>query len=96
MKHLLTFTAALMIFVISGCGAAPAKKASTPVIEANTPAGEKTTESKQATITKEEFAMIEMARLTLKSTKLLGVSGELVVEAGTKREKHQQTISRDS
>ncbi|MDO3677061.1 hypothetical protein [Paenibacillus ehimensis] len=30
---------------------------------------------------------MKMARLTLKSTKLLGVSGELVAEAGTKGEK---------
>ncbi|WP_253947833.1 hypothetical protein [Paenibacillus ehimensis] len=30
---------------------------------------------------------MKMARLTMKSTKLLGVSGELVAEAGTKGEK---------
>ncbi|MCP1307213.1 DUF3862 domain-containing protein [Paenibacillus tyrfis] len=101
MKHLLTFTAALMIVVISGCGAAPAKEAntpaketssttkeaSTPAKEAGAPAGEKKTESKQATITKEEFDKIENGQTYEEVSKIIGGPGELVAEAGTKGEK---------
>ncbi|PUA38649.1 hypothetical protein C8Z91_13685 [Paenibacillus elgii] len=70
MKHLLTFTAAFMTIVISGCEAAPAKEASTPAKEASALHEKRRRSRSKATITKEEFDKIENGRPTRKSPRL--------------------------